>query len=116
MAWQEHIETNPDIIGTGPVIRGTDVAVEEVLALLAEGADENSLLERFPGLTKEDIRACLKLAHEVFSERRTTGATKSRRGSKPSREEALEELREFRRGRRLNGISVRELIEEGRRF
>ena len=50
------------------MIRGTRIAVELVLELLAAGEPEHSILENYPGLTREDILACLSyatyLAHE----------------------------------------------------
>ena len=42
-----------------PVIRGTRITVELVLRKLAEGASETELLEDYPHLTKEDIRAAV---------------------------------------------------------
>jgi prevent-host-death family protein len=36
--------------------------------------------------------------------------------AKPSREEALRQIEAFGKGRTLKGISIRELIQEGRRF
>ena len=51
-----------------PVIRGTRLAVEFILELLAAGESENQLLSNYPGLTRDDILACLPhasyLAHE----------------------------------------------------
>jgi uncharacterized protein (DUF433 family) len=51
-----------------PVIRGTRLAVEFILELLAAGQSENDLLTNYPGLTRDDILACLSyasyLAHE----------------------------------------------------
>jgi uncharacterized protein (DUF433 family) len=51
-----------------PVIRGTRIAVEFILELLAAGQSESEILENYPGLTRDDILACLSyasyLAHE----------------------------------------------------
>ena len=50
------------------MIRGTRLAVEFILDLLAAGQSENDLLENYPGLAREDLLACLSyasyLAHE----------------------------------------------------
>jgi len=50
------------------VIRGTRLAVEFILELLAAGQSENDILANYAGLTREDIPACLSyasyLAHE----------------------------------------------------
>lgn len=59
---------NPEVLAGKPVIRGTRLAVEFILELLAAGESESDLLENYPGLTREDILACLSyasyLAHE----------------------------------------------------
>ncbi len=64
----ERIVAGPGILAGKPVIRGTRLAVEFILELLAAGQSENDLLTNYPGLTREDILACLSyasyLAHE----------------------------------------------------
>lgn len=58
----ERITTNPEIFGGKPVIRGHRLAVEHVLAMLAAGDDHETLLEGYPWLESDDIRACLVYA------------------------------------------------------
>lgn len=63
------IEINPAIMMGKPVIRGTRITVELILRKLAEGASETDLLEDYPHLTAEDIRAAMaygaaSVAHE----------------------------------------------------
>ena len=64
----ERIVVDPEVLAGKPVIRGTRLAVEFILELLAAGQSENELLTNYPGLTREDILACLSyancLAHE----------------------------------------------------
>src|SRR6266567_2267063 len=65
----ERIEINPAIMMGKPVIRGTRITVELILRKLAEGASEGELLEDYPHLTTEDIRAAVaygaaSVAHE----------------------------------------------------
>jgi len=62
MEWQDRIEINPDVLGGKPVVKGTRLAVEFVVGLLAEGRAEAEVLENYPGLTPDDIRACLAYA------------------------------------------------------
>ena len=66
--WAKHIVVDPEILAGKPVIRGTRLAVEFILELLAAGQSESEILANYPGLTKEDILACLSyasyLAHE----------------------------------------------------
>jgi len=68
MPWRERIVVDPQILAGKPVIRGTRLAVEFVLELLAAGQAEGEILANYPGLTREDILACLSyasyLAHE----------------------------------------------------
>jgi uncharacterized protein (DUF433 family) len=68
MALPERIMVDPEILVGKPVIRGTRLAVEFILELLAAGQSENQILANYPGLTREDILACLSyasyLAHE----------------------------------------------------
>jgi uncharacterized protein (DUF433 family) len=65
----ERIGINPEIMMGKPVIRGTRITVELVLRKLAEGAGERELLDDYPHLTTEDIRAAVaygaaSVAHE----------------------------------------------------
>ena len=62
MNWQERIVVDPEILVGKPVIRGTRLAVEFVIELLAQGWSEATILENYPGLAREDIQACLAYA------------------------------------------------------
>jgi uncharacterized protein (DUF433 family) len=53
------IEINPQVMMGKPVIRGTRITVELILNKLAEGATESELLEDYPSLAPEDIRAAI---------------------------------------------------------
>ncbi len=64
MSWQERIELNPEILAGKPVVKGTRLAVEFIVELLADGWSEAALLEEYPGLTVEDIQACLRYASD----------------------------------------------------
>jgi uncharacterized protein (DUF433 family) len=68
MPWSERIVVDPEVLAGKPVIRGTRLAVEFILELLAVGQLESDLLANYPGLTRDDILACLSyasyLAHE----------------------------------------------------
>lgn len=65
------IEINPEVMLGKPVIRGTRIPVELIIRKLSEGATEADLLDAYPRLTPEDIRAALafaadSLAHETI--------------------------------------------------
>lgn len=68
MEFSERIAVDSSVLAGKPVIRGTRIAVEFILALLAAGQTESDILANYPGLTREDILACLGfasyLAHE----------------------------------------------------
>jgi uncharacterized protein (DUF433 family) len=58
----ERIEIHPDICNGRPVLRGTRIAVRTVLEFLAAGDSVEDVLEEYPGLTREDVQACLAYA------------------------------------------------------
>jgi uncharacterized protein (DUF433 family) len=65
----ERIEIDPAVMMGKPVIRGTRITVELILRKLAEGVSENELLEDYPHITREDVRAAVaygaaSVAHE----------------------------------------------------
>jgi uncharacterized protein (DUF433 family) len=62
MDYQQHIVRDPKVCGGEPVIKGTRVTVRTVLASLAEGAKAEEILEDFPTLKEEDIRAVIAFA------------------------------------------------------
>ena len=68
MAWSKRIVIDQDVLAGKPVVRGTRLAVEFILELLAAGQSEAEILNEYPGLTTEDIMASLAyssyLAHE----------------------------------------------------
>lgn len=58
----DHIVQDSDIMFGAPVIEGTLVQVEWVLAELANTADVEQVLTRYPEITIDDVRACLDFA------------------------------------------------------
>jgi uncharacterized protein (DUF433 family) len=67
MPWSERIYIDPEILAGKPVVRGTRLAVEFILELLAAGRTEAEVLDDYPGLTREDILACVSYAgHNGF--------------------------------------------------
>lgn len=65
----ERITVDPQIMTGKPVATGTRIPVDQVLAHLAEKPDLNTLFGTFPGLTTEDVRACLAFASRKNCER-----------------------------------------------
>ena len=58
----ERISLNPDVMTGKPVVAGTRLTVEFILNLLAHGATADDILHEYPGLTLEDIQACILFA------------------------------------------------------
>jgi uncharacterized protein (DUF433 family) len=66
MEWKEHIIVDPNVLVGKPVIKGTRLAVEFIVELLAQGWQESEILRNYPDLTHDDIAACLKYATSVL--------------------------------------------------
>ena len=62
MGWEDRIELKPAVLDGKPVVRGTRLAVEFIVELLADGWTHEAIIENYPGLTREDIQACLQYA------------------------------------------------------
>ena len=60
------ITVDPRILGGKPVIEGTRISVEFILDPLASGMREEDILEDYPHLEREDIRACLRYAARCY--------------------------------------------------
>ena len=66
MNWQERIVIDPGILVGKPIVKGTRLAVEFIVDLLAQGWGEAEILRNYPGLTHEDIQACLSYASAML--------------------------------------------------
>ena len=66
MDWQERIVIDPEILVGKPVVKGTRLAVEFIVDLLAQGWSDQQILDNYSGLTADDIRACLAYASSVL--------------------------------------------------
>ncbi len=63
----KRITADPAIFGGKPIIRGMRISVEMILGLLAQGENWDHLLDDYPDLQVDDIRACLAYAHAVIA-------------------------------------------------
>jgi uncharacterized protein (DUF433 family) len=70
MAWEERITVDPALLVGKPVIKGTRLAVEFIVELLANNWSFDDIIASYPGITKDDILACLSYAHERLSSER----------------------------------------------
>lgn len=67
--WREHISIDPGVGHGKPCVKGTRIWVSLIIDNLAAGATDDQILESYPGLTKDDIRAALAYAAEMARER-----------------------------------------------
>ena len=70
MTLPDRIVIDPEVLAGKPVIRGTRIAVELVIDLLAQGWPEAEILRNYPGLAHEDVHACLAYASAVLKAER----------------------------------------------
>ena len=68
MDWASRIEIDAGRLGGKPVVRGTRIAVQLVVSMIAEGWDEQRLVAEYPQLSVEDVRACLHYAAAMLRE------------------------------------------------
>lgn len=66
----ERIVVDPGIFGGKPIIRGRRLAVEHVLGMLAAGDDVATILDHYPWLEPDDVRACLLFARRLVGHER----------------------------------------------
>ena len=68
MNWRERISIDPRIHHGKPCIKGTRVPVSVIVGSIAEGHTPERIIESWPQLTVEDIKAALKFAAAVVSD------------------------------------------------
>lgn len=70
MADQEllkRITARAEVFGGKPIVRDMRISVELILSLLAQGETPEAILEDYPDLEPDDIRACIAYAHAVIA-------------------------------------------------
>jgi uncharacterized protein (DUF433 family) len=66
----DRITANPNVMIGKPTIKGMRITVEQILKALANGITTEKLLEDYPELEREDIRAVLLYVSELVNEER----------------------------------------------
>ena len=61
------ITAHPDVFGGKPIVRDMRISVELVLSLLARDVTPEAILDDYPDLEPDDIRACTAYAHAVIA-------------------------------------------------
>ena len=68
MNWRPHISSDPGVLAGKPVIKGTRLSVDFILGLFAEGWTERQVLEGYPSITSESLRAVFAYAAEALGD------------------------------------------------
>lgn len=67
MDYRDLIERNPSVLGGKPIIRGTRISVELIIRKLGDGYSISEILENYPHLTAEQVKAALQYAADVIA-------------------------------------------------
>lgn len=67
----ERISIDPEVLHGQACIKGTRIAVHQIVRMLASGDTIDDLLEEYPSISKEDILACLDYAASLAEEQIT---------------------------------------------
>ena len=66
MTDQVRIVLDPAVLAGKPVVRGTRLSVDFVIGLMADGWTEPDILRNYPGLSHDDVAACLAYARDLL--------------------------------------------------
>ncbi len=64
--WRDRITLDAAVLAGKPVVRGSRLAVDFIVGLLGQGWTEADILRNYPGITHDDIAACLQYASEIL--------------------------------------------------
>ena len=64
--WTDRVAIDPGVLAGKPVIRGTRLAVDFVVGLLAQDWSEADIMRHYPGVTHADVAECLLYASQVL--------------------------------------------------
>ena len=68
MDWRDRISVDSNVLVGKPVIKGTRIAVEFLMELMANEWTHEQILKNYPHLTAEDIQAALHYATETVKQ------------------------------------------------
>jgi uncharacterized protein (DUF433 family) len=68
MKWQDHIISDKNVLLGKPVIKGTRISVDHIISLLAQGWTEDKILDNYPRLTKNSLKAVFTYIHECMKD------------------------------------------------
>jgi uncharacterized protein (DUF433 family) len=68
MNWQDHISSDKEVLLGKPSIKGTRISIEHLVSLLAQGWTEQQILENYPRLTKENLKAVFAYVYDCMKD------------------------------------------------
>jgi len=68
MTWKTRIVADPAVLTGKPIVKGTRLSVDFILSLLAEGWTESQVLENYPQLEHEDLKAVFAFVQACMAE------------------------------------------------
>lgn len=68
MNWQAYISSNDKVLLGKPTVTGTRISVEHIIGLLAQGWTEKQILENYPRLTKDSLKAVFAYIQECLKD------------------------------------------------
>ncbi|MEP6512775.1 MAG: DUF433 domain-containing protein [Parafilimonas sp.] len=76
MNWQEYIVSSKDVLLGKPTIKGTRISVDHILNLFAQGWNEQQILENYPRLTQEGLKALFAYLYACMQDGMFVGSLK----------------------------------------
>lgn len=68
MNWNNYIVSDKEVLIGKPTIKGTRISVDHIISLFAQGWTEQQILENYPRLTKESLKAVFSYLHECMQD------------------------------------------------
>ena len=76
MNWREYIVSDTDVLLGKPTIKGTRLSVDHIISLFAQGWTEQQVLDNYPRLTKEDLKAIFTYVYQCMQDGMFVGSLK----------------------------------------
>jgi uncharacterized protein (DUF433 family) len=68
MEWQQYIISDKDVLLGKPTIKGTRLSIDHIVSLLAQGWSEQQILDNYPRLSKESLKAVFAYIYECIQD------------------------------------------------
>ena len=68
MNWSDYIVSNPEVLLGKPIIKGTRISVELIVELFSNGWTETQILESYPTITSDSIRAVFQYIQDCLQQ------------------------------------------------